>query len=101
MSRHWTWQYIIDWTSRMAMKYGGTVKDEEGYTWDWGQALMREMYGTAWMENPAFKFEDAKDANEPLDQEVVNRAIKWEQGDFPKWWRVPEGASTQNEKVIK
>lgn len=101
MSRHWTWQYIIDWTMRMANKYGGIVRDKEGFTWDWGQALMREMYGTEWMVHPAFNFENEKNANEPLNQEVVNRAIKWEQGDFPDWWVVPDAIAPNDQDQVR
>jgi len=83
---HSSWRFLVDWTGRMARKYGGTVYDKEtGKTWDWGQALAREMYGPNWNNDPDFLEESEKDPHEPCNREVVERAKRWEAGDFPEW----------------
>jgi len=44
--------WVINWIFRMTQKYGATVLDKNGKTWDWGQALCRECYGEDWNDNP-------------------------------------------------
>ncbi len=83
--RHHTWDFLIQWTSRMAMKFGGAVYDHEGNTYDWGQALMREIYGKDWMSNEDFKLMDAKDSTEPVPNDIILRAANWETGDSDQW----------------
>lgn len=80
-----SWKFLVEWTSRMAKKYGGIVYDKEmGKTWDWGQALAREMYGPEWNKNSDFEKEDEQDSPNP---ETVERAKRWEAGEHPKWAR--------------
>ncbi|RPI49301.1 MAG: hypothetical protein EHM49_10120 [Deltaproteobacteria bacterium] len=69
--------WVIDWIYRMSKAYGGIVHSKEGKTYDWGQALCRECYGSDWIklvgENPT-----------PSD---VIRAQEWEAGNWPEWVR--------------
>ncbi len=68
-------RWVLDWTERMAQKYGGTVYDKSGETWDWGQALCRECYGKDWNnvvpESPSW--------------DDIAKARKWEDGQIPDW----------------
>lgn len=88
--------FVIDWTGRMAKKYGGIVREItdtkefeafsvlypkcaaeiKRYGYDWGQALCREQYGIMWnyMELP-----------ECPTQKDVDRAKRWEEGEIPSW----------------
>lgn len=84
--RHSTWQYLIGWTSRMGNKYGGTVYDSEtGKTWDWGQAICREMYGPDWMKSEHFHRDEEIPPDEPAPRNNVKRCKEWEAGDWPDW----------------
>ena len=71
---------ILTWTDRMAHAYGGTVYERYGKAWDWGQAICREQYGPHW---------SALNLQENTDEDV-ERALAWEQGDWPKWARKPK-----------
>ncbi len=68
-------QWVIEWIHRMAAKFGGIVYDTEaGRSWDWGQALCVERYGrdfSHWPESPS--------------SEDIDRAQRWEAGEWPKW----------------
>lgn len=59
----------------MAKKYDGTVREKNGKTWDWGQALARECYGPDWNslvpETPTWN--------------DIEKAKKWENGEIPDW----------------
>jgi hypothetical protein len=83
--RHSTWQYLIDWISRMANKYDGIVYDHNGKRWDWGQAICREMYGEDWMHHEEFERIDNLEDTKPVPDEVIGRAIEWENGKWPEW----------------
>ena len=76
--RRVTW--VLAWTSRMAGKYGGTVYDQSGQTWDWGQALCRECYGADW--NNAI----VEQGIETPTWDDIGRANRWEQGELPDWF---------------
>lgn len=73
-------QAVLAWTDRMARKYGGTVYEKNGKTWDWGQALCRECYGPDWMK---------KVPETPTWEDIV-RAKKWEDGEIPNWVKINE-----------
>ena len=73
-------KWVINWTSRMAEKYGGIVyekatKEMVGRSWDWGQALCRECYGLNWndivLDSPTW--------------DDIGVATRWEQGEIPSW----------------
>ena len=79
-------EYVVEWTSRMARRYGGIVYDDEtGRQWDWGQALCREVYGPDWMNSPEFKKMD--EAGGPFAADV-KAAEAWEAGAWPEWARL-------------
>lgn len=67
--------WVLAWLDRMTDKYGATVYEKNGKTWDWGQALCRECYGEDWNdvvpETPAWN--------------DIGRAKEWENGDIPEW----------------
>ena len=67
--------WVLDWTTRMARKHGGTVYEKQGKSWDWGQALCRECYGPDWNnivpETPTWN--------------DIARAKRWEEGEIPEW----------------
>lgn len=67
--------WVLEWTVRMAKRYGGTVYEKNGKTWDWGQALARECYGEDWNnlvpETPSW--------------EDIANARAWELGKIPDW----------------
>ena len=68
---------VIEWIDRMQRRFGYWVHGRGG-RWDWGQALCVEMYGTdhrTWPDSPA-------DAD-------VQRALAWEQGNWPDWVEDP------------
>lgn len=68
-------RWISDWFKRMCDRHGDLVADvETGHVWDWGQALCREMYGP-----------DPRDWPEVPTQADVDRARRWEQGEWPEW----------------
>ena len=77
--RHHNTMWLIEWIERMSGKYSGIVHGADGRTYDWGQALAREMYGQNWavLDIP----DDPSDAD-------VRRAIQWERGDWPAWVEV-------------
>ena len=83
--RHQTWEWLINWTGRMAQKYGGTVWEKSGKWWDWGQAICREMYGLHWNESEGFKIVSNQDDSAPVPLEVIKRAEEWEKGEWPNW----------------
>lgn len=68
-------QWVIDWVNRMACKYGGTVHDNKGNRYDWGQALARESYGPNWAElvpdSPTYR--------------DITIAKQWEHGRVVDW----------------
>ena len=68
--------WVIDWITRMARKYGGVVYEKDGNRWDWGQALCREVYGKNW--------ESLVPESPPLED--IEIAKGWESGQIP----VPE-----------
>jgi len=74
-------RWVLDWTERMAKKYGGTVYEKNGKTWDWGQALCRECYGVDWMNK----------VPETPTWEDVARAKKWEEDEIPSWVDTKKG----------
>ena len=75
----------------MAQKYGGTVYEKDSSkTWDWGQALCRELYGSDWMNNPDYKEENVREDSEPCNPETLAKAKSWEAGEIPEWVRVFE-----------
>jgi len=69
----------LDWTYRMAMKYGGTVYEKNGKRWDWGQAICREQYGPNWSHLPEGELPET-----PTNDDIV-RMVEWEEGDIPDW----------------
>jgi len=71
--------YVLDWTLRMATKYGGIVRDTEGKIYDWGQALARECYGPNWV----------RVVPEAPTRSDILRATQWEGGDWPDWVEKP------------
>ncbi len=73
-------RWVIDWTSRMAKRYGGTVYDKNGQRWDWGQALCRECYGEDWNNEI-----ERLDIETP-SLEDIDRAKRWEAGELPEWF---------------
>ena len=76
-------QFVIDWTNRMAWKFGGTVYEVDGgKSWDWGQALCREVYGKGWSNDPQFL---ADDELPDVPDWFVEAAQKWEAGEWPAW----------------
>ena len=83
--RHPTWQYIIDWTLRMAHKHGGSVYEKDGAEWDWGQALCRETYGRYWMTSEEFEENEKIPLDEPAPERFISNAKKWESGIHPEW----------------
>jgi len=74
-----TTRFIIDWISRMAQTYGGSVYTKEGKCLDWGQAICYEQYGKDWN-----KYLDDNDIEDP-DEESLRLAKKWESGEHPDW----------------
>ena len=85
---HSSWRFIVDWTSRMSQKYGGTVYEKNSSkTWDWGQALCREMYGIDWGNNPKWEEESRRETDQPCNPETLARAKSWEAGEIPEWVR--------------
>jgi hypothetical protein len=68
-------RFVLDWTWRMARKYGGIVYEKNGHCWDWGQALARECYGENWNDIVS----DTPSWND------ISRAKKWEEGEIPDW----------------
>lgn len=78
-----TWGEITSWVSRMQAGNSGWVYDNEtGKRWDWGQALCREMYGPDWNDDEGYKEEGCQDMP---NQSTINRAERWESGDWPDW----------------
>jgi len=72
--------WVLDWTDRMARRYGGTVYDKKGLRWDWGQALCRECYGEDWNNEI-----DRLNIQTP-SLEDIDRAKRWEEGELPEWF---------------
>ena len=76
-----TTRIVIDWIDRMATRYGGIVYDLElGRSWDWGQALCRQVYGPDWMHNSEY----LANGDDP-SYEAVEAAREWEAGSWPEW----------------
>ena len=67
--------WVIDWIERMMERYGPFVWGKDGRWYDWGQALARERYGENWMET----------VPDAPSWEDVERAKRWEAGEFPDW----------------
>ena len=72
--------HIADWIGRMTAAHGGIVYDTDGKRYDWGQALARDQYGPDW---------DSLVPDAPTRADV-DRAARWEQGDWPEWVRRAE-----------
>lgn len=70
---------VLEWVNRMNEMYGPTVQDQKGVEYDWAQALCREVYGVDWVD-----YISENDIIGPT-QDVLNRALKWEEGDVPSW----------------
>lgn len=84
--RHWTWDFVLDWTTRIGRRFGNTVVETQtGKRMDWGQALCREMYGVDWSNSPEWMTENNKDDSEAFDMSAVDRARSWEAGNHPDW----------------
>lgn len=71
---------VIQWIYRMVEKYGGIVIDQNGREYDWGQALMRECLGPDWITK-------AQQMDDAPTREHLQRAMLWEQGEWPEWVR--------------
>lgn len=87
--RHPTWQYLIDWCSRMAQKYGGIIWEDDK-AMDWGQAICRAAYGPDWVNNADFKQFNEMPADEPAPDYVIETARQWEAGEWPEWVTKPK-----------
>jgi len=71
---------VLAWIDRMGKRYGGTVYERSGLTWDWGQALCRECYGRNWNE------EIIRLGIETPTWDDIARAKGWEDGELPEWF---------------
>jgi len=79
------WNWLVDWIKRMADSFGGSVYDTEtGKTWDWGQAICREVYGPNWMHEADYLAVDIEDTDSVPD-DIVSAALAWERGNWPEW----------------
>lgn len=88
--RHFTWDTLTNLVSKLSHKYGGTVVDSEiNKSWDWGQAITREMYGTDWMNDPEFKRVSQLEDSEPAPEKALKIARQWLRGDLPSWMLSP------------
>jgi hypothetical protein len=84
--RHQSWDTLTNLVSGLAHKYGGTVHDKETHkTWDWGQAITREMYGVNWMDDPEYKRVSQLVDTEPAPEEAIEIGKRWMNGNFPEW----------------
>ena len=90
---HFTWTWIINWTTRMGKTYGHTVHDKRGKRWDWGQALCREIHGFDWMNSPEFRVIEEIPPEEPAPAFIIEAAKKWENGAIPEWVELQEVTS--------
>jgi hypothetical protein len=82
------WNDLNEWGRRMAKTNDGIVYDNVlDRNWDWGQALCRELYGTDWQTHPEFLAAD--EALYP-PKEAIERALAWENGEWPDWVEIPE-----------
>ena len=83
---HNTWDWLVNWTSRMTVRFGGEVYDRQlKRGWDWGQALMREIYGEDWQNHPGFDEVNDIPPDEPAPDILLTVARSWERGEWPKW----------------
>ncbi len=80
--RKTSWNFIIGWVERMTMRFGGTVYDENGKTWDWGQALCRELHGEDWPNSPDYS--NINEMEYPPDY-VIQACENWESNPHPSW----------------
>lgn len=74
-----TTSFVIDWCGRMTEKFGPVVTGREGEYLDWGQALARSRFGEDWVK------EVRKEENFAPDNEAVEIAKRWENGEWPEW----------------
>lgn len=103
--RHRTWQYLIDWCSVMAERYGSSTcweKETEDLCakqWDWGQAMCRLAYGRDWMNHPDFARCNEISPEESAPQELMAAAKEWEGGKEPDWFDKSKYATNPNSEV--
>lgn len=77
------WEWLANWTRRMANKFGGSVFDiETGKAWDWGQAICREVYGPEWANSEQFQIADESGI---VPEEITHAALAWENDNWPEW----------------
>lgn len=75
-------RWVLGWIDRMCDKYGGTCREKNGKTWDWGQALCRLCYGSDWNNIIS------KQNIETPTWEDIEKAKKWENGKMPNWFQL-------------
>ena len=73
--------WIIEWTNRMCLKYDGICYEKNGLKWDWGQAITRAVYGPNW--NNIMDDEPSVD----ILKKAVQIAKDWEVGNPPEWFK--------------
>lgn len=73
-------KYIDAWCTRMAARYGATLKDNAGATFTWRAALRREALDIIAVDEPT----------NPGTQLELEVAKAWEAGFWPKWAPRPE-----------
>lgn len=84
--RHFTWDILTGLVSKLSHKYGGTAVDSEANkSWDWGQAITREMYGVDWNDDPEFNRVSQLSDPEPAPSKAIEIAKRWLKGDLPSW----------------
>lgn len=84
--RHWKWDKIMEYLDNIAGHLGNTVHDKRcGKNWDVGQAVLAELYGPNWNNNPTFEEWNQKDDSEPPEPEFFNTAKKMAEGYIPEW----------------
>jgi len=72
--------WVLDWTSRMTQRFGGTCYEKNGKTWDWGQALCRLCYGEGWNNYIT------EHNIETPSRGDIEKAKEWEAGKNPDWF---------------
>jgi len=70
---------VFEWVKRMSNEHGPTVRSKDGTTFDWGQALCREQFGSNWQKHMTLHNIAA-----PTKQDL-ERAKRWENGEVPDW----------------
>ncbi len=73
-----TWYEFIEWTGKMARRYGDTATDTDGRTWGWGQVICRVLYGPDWNDSPEFEQEYSVSPNLPAPEQVMKLIATWE-----------------------